>query len=143
MPVSTGVSAKDAVMTAVIAMLNVASFLLVCPAGASDRVLQGTAFPYARVETRELSNLSTFGALNFLVEIRLHVFSQYQGTKEADDITAAASALLHHQSHDVSGKGWTIGQIDYDTAFEAPDLMIGSIRTGHRVAVFQAQMVQA
>ena len=144
MPLSTGVSAKDALMTAVIAMLNVAGFTAVCPGGVFDRVPQGTAAPYTRVVTREVSSpYSTFGALNFQCEIRLHIYSQYAGTKELDAITAEGAALLHHQTYDVSAKGWQIGQIDYVEANEQPDVLIGDVQTAHRVAIFQATMVQA
>jgi hypothetical protein len=141
MSVTTGVICVDVLVAAAIALLNVPAFTAVCPGGAWDAVPQGTPYPYAQVSARETPTLETFSTLGFDAEMRLHLYSSYQGTKELDAIAAQAALLLHHGTPVMVG--WVAGLISYAGCFDMPDLLSNNIRIKHRVAVFPWLMVQS
>lgn len=121
---------------AVAGVLNVSSLTTLATGGIYDDLPQGTSFPcvWYEVNERDVRGLGT-GALPE-VELRVHVFSQYEGMKEAQAIASQAITLLKDQALTVTG--WThCGHVFYDETVAFHNEHIQGVRVREMVAVFR------
>lgn len=101
-----------------------------------DDVRQGVAFPYVWYEARE-RDVRGFGTGTLPeVELRVHVFSDYRGAKQAHDILDRAIVLLKDQPLTISGFTQA-GRVFYDEAVLLPDEDINGVKVREVVALFR------
>lgn len=105
MSLTTGASALSAVSEAVMDVLNVEAFsgtTGVCPGGVWDDLPQDSTYPITWYEVSEVpfNNLGQFGKE---LQLRLQVFSQQEGLREAQNILAMAVDLLNAAVPTVAG----------------------------------------
>lgn len=106
------------VSAAVYGKLNVSALTSLC-AGVYDHIPQGTAYPMVWYEVREPQDVRGFGTSGLPeVELRVHVFSTYAGSNEAQTIAAKVIELLRDQALTVTGYNHC-GRVFYDGT---PDL---------------------
>jgi hypothetical protein len=92
-------SSLDAVSSAVYTTLNVAALTALAPGGVGDAIEQRTGFPYVLYEVQErvvggLGSKPGTGKRTLEVDLRVHVFSQYVGMIEAQQVMAKCIELL-------------------------------------------------
>jgi len=96
--VSPSYSSLDAVSSAVYSTLNVASLLALAPGGVGDAIEQTTGFPCVLYVAQEKSvgGLGTRPGTGrtMQVDLRVHVFSNYQGLYEAQQVMSKVVELL-------------------------------------------------
>jgi hypothetical protein len=105
-------SALDAVSAAIFTALNVAALTALAPGGVADVLAQNTTFPCVLYEVSEkmIGGIGTKPGTGRTLEIslRLHVFSQYAGMKEAQGVMAKAIELLKDAPAVVGFGSWAI-----------------------------------
>lgn len=119
-------------------LLNVAGMTALVGTRIYDDVPQAPTFPFLWYEVRENKDMRGFGTGAFPeVEIQLHAFSQYEGAKEAQDITAKGIELLRDQPLSVTGYAQA-GRIFYDPpAVLLPNEIIAGVKCREMVARFR------
>ena len=133
--------AASPVAVAVAGLLNVSS--LTTLASLTDDPAQGSTFPFVWPEVFDESDIRGFGtgALSE-IELRVHVFSQYEGAKEAQAIASQVITLLKDQSLTVTG--WTqCGRIFYDRTVALTDEAINGIKCRELVVFFRIYVESA
>jgi hypothetical protein len=124
------------VSEAIYAALNVADMRALVPGGIWADIPQGTVFPALMFDVSEGKQLGGFGTkpgLGMLpeVEIRLHVFSQYAGWKEAQDAIEKARLLL---ADPPAVTGYRAHAIFWDEVIPLADELIAGVKVKELVA---------
>lgn len=130
--------AMSAVMVALVAKLNVAGLTsgLGYTVGLYDDVIQDAALPLVWIEIFDESDSRGFGAGELgQVTIRVHVFSDYEGTKEGQQITAKVIELLKDQALTVSGYTQA-GLVFYERTQLLNDVVLHGRKCREMVSVF-------
>lgn len=129
-------------MAALIGLLNVPSFLLVCTGGVFSAVPPNTLAPYAKIVIRErTAPLSTFGAMNPSLDARVGLYSSYLGSKELDDMALIAVPLVHHAVPTIAG--FQNPLIEYVGSSELDDVLVNGETVRGRQLTFDVALVQA
>jgi hypothetical protein len=120
---TTGASALNAAMTAVVAALNGDStFVSLCAGKARDAVPQDVAYPYVWVAVREDPGaMETFGRMGQEVFWTLQVYDKdddHEGSHRIDAVIARIVALLHHAALTLTG--WAMPLIHYEGSQDMP-----------------------
>lgn len=127
--------ASSPVAEAVYAKLNVST--LTSLATVTDDPKQALSFPFVWPEIfgeRDLRGFGT-GALPE-IELRVHIFSTYEGARQGQTIAAEVVRLLKDQ--DLVVAGWRqAGQICYDDLIALPDELINGVKCREWVARFR------
>lgn len=110
-----------------------APFMSLIPGGILDNedVTTVKTFPYITLGEIQETLFDTFDKNGFNIEQRIHIWSKYNGKKEALSILAAMNALLHYQSITVPNHG--LVYLRYDRGIYVPEFGIR-----HYVAIFLA-----
>lgn len=134
--------ALGAVSVAVYGVLNVAGLTALAPGGITDDPAQSTAFPFVWYEVRE-REARGFGTVGLPeVQLRVHVFSKYEGMKEAQAAVAKAIELLRDQALSVTGYRQA-GLVFYDETVLLPNEEINGIKCHELVAQFRIYVEEA
>jgi uncharacterized protein DUF3168 len=108
----TSYSALSPVSAAVYTVLNVAALTALAPGGVGDDIAQATGYPFVLVEVHEkaLGGFGTKPGLGTLPEIdlRVHVFSTFQGFSEAQRVMGKVLELLKDPPTVVGYSSWAI-----------------------------------
>lgn len=124
------------VLVGIYSMLNVAGLTALVSTRIYDDVPQAPTFPFVWFEAREHDSRG-FGTGGFpTVELRVHAFSQYEGTKEAQSIIQKVIQLLRDQAVTVSGYTQG-GLVVYDETVDLPISEINGIKCREMVAMFR------
>ena len=124
------------VSVAIFGKLNVAAVTDLATGGVHDDVPQAPTFPFVWYEVSEREGRG-FGTGGFPeVEIRVHVFSQYEGMSEAQSILLQAIAALKDASLTVAGYTQA-GLVFYDETVMLPDEQLHGIKIHEAVAMFR------
>ena len=132
---TTTKTAAGPVMAAIYTALNVAAITSALGCAVYDDVTQGAAFPYLRISTPSGIPWDTFGKAGKERVIEVHVFSQYRGRKEAQDILDQVIALLQYQALTISGHTTIV--VNYEQDLDGEDEEIGGKKTVHKVGLFR------
>jgi hypothetical protein len=101
-----------------------------------DDVRQGAIFPYVWYEARE-REARGFGTGTLPeVEVRVHVFSTYRGSKEAQDILDRVIVLLKDSAVTVAGFAHC-GRVLYEEAVLLPDEDVNGVKVREIVGLFR------
>jgi hypothetical protein len=135
----TSYSALSPVSAGVYTVLNVAALTTLAPGGVGDDIAQGTGYPFVLYEVHEraLGGFGTKPGLSQLPEIdlRVHVFSTYQGWSEAQAVMSQVIALLTANPPTVTGYGsWAIF---HDETIALADQVIAGVKVKELVAIFR------
>lgn len=133
--------ALSPVSVAIYGKLNVAG-LTALVTGVYDDVPQGVALPFVWYEVRETETRG-FGAVGMpTVELRVHVFSRYEGASEAQSIGAKVIELLRDQALTVTGYSHA-GRIFYDETVLLPNEDLDGVKVRELVALFRVIVEEA
>jgi hypothetical protein len=126
-PVSVGVYAK----------LNVSGLTALVSSRIYDDVPRNPTFPLVWYEVQEAQDLRGFGTGGLPeIELRVHVFSAYEGAKEAQSIGQKVIELLRDQALTVSGYTQA-GLVFYDRTVLLADQAIEGVKVRELVAMFR------
>jgi hypothetical protein len=145
----TSYSALSPVSTAVYSALNVSGVTSLATGGVGDDIAQGSGYPFVlyTVNSIPAGGLGTQpGRVGQLEEVslRLQVFSQYAGAREAQSIEAATRAALFTAfdpvSPTVSVTGYATCALFWDATSEPFDSLVAGVKvkeivTDYRVFV--------
>jgi len=134
----TSYSALSPVSAGVYAALNVAALLALAPGGVGDDIAQGTGYPFVLVEVHEhaLGGFGTKPGLGTLPEIdlRLHVFSTFQGWSQAQAVMGKAIQLLVDPPAVTGYASWAIF---HDDTITLADQVIAGVKVKELVGLFR------
>jgi len=101
-----------------------------------DDVPQPVTFPFVlyTVQERPVRGFGTGGLPE--CTLRVHVYSTYEGLKQAQAILQRAIALLRDATLTVTGYR-SCGQVFYDESFVFPDQEIGGVKCHELAATFR------
>lgn len=129
-------SALSPVSAAIYAALNVSALTTLAPGGVGDDIAQGTSYPFVLYEVHERT-LNGFGSRPGIgnrtleMDLRLHVFSQFQGFSQAQAVLAKCIQLLATPPT-VTGYGsWAIF---WDDAIPLSAQLVAGVRVNELVA---------
>ena len=129
----------DPVSAAVFTTLNVSAVTTLAPGGVCDDVAQSTGYPFVLYEVAERfvggmgMKPGTAGRL-MEVDLRLHVFSQYQGFIEAQQVMAAAIQLLADPPTVTGYSSWAI---THDETIPIGDSIVAGLKVKELVGLFR------
>ena len=130
--------ALDPVSAAVYSTLNVSALTTLAPGGVCDDVAQSTGYPFVlyEVSERHLGGLGTKPGTNRLMEVdlRLHVFSQYRGFIEGQQVMAKAIELLKDAPAVTGYSSWAIF---HDETIPLGDEEVSGIKVKELVGMFR------
>jgi hypothetical protein len=135
-------SALAPVSAALYGALNVAALTALAPGGVCDDVAQSTGFPFVLYEVTETPR-PAFGTqpgiagASTVVDLRVHVFSQYQGLQEAQGILAKVVELLEQP---VAVTGFSSWAIFYDGAIPVGDELVAGVKCKELVGNFRLEV---
>lgn len=125
------------VLVGIYSLLNVAGLTALVSTRIYDDVPQAPEFPFVWFEARESRDLRGFGTGGLPeIELRVHAFSKYEGTKEAQSIIQKVIQLLRDQSVSVTGYRQA-GAIVYDATVDLPLQEINGEKCREMVAMFR------
>jgi len=125
------------VSVAIYATINVAAVTDLATGGVHDDIPQTPTFPFVWYEVSE-RDIRGFGTGGFPeVEIRVHVFSQFEGMAEAQSILKQVITLLRDATLTVTGYAQA-GKVFYDETVLLPDEQIIGVKVHEAVAMFRA-----
>ena len=132
----TSYSALAPVSAAIFTALNVAALLALAPGGVGDDIAQGTGYPFVLYEVHETpqGGLGTKpGSAGVVVELdlRLHVFSQFDGYSEAQAVIAKAIELL---ADPPAVSGYASVAIFHDEVITLGDQIVAGVKVKELVA---------
>lgn len=131
------------VSVGVFTALNVAGLTALVGSRIYDDVPQAPIYPfvwYEAQETRDVRGMGTGGLPE--VDLRVHVFSTYQGASEAQAIAKQVVALLKDQALTVSGYTQA-GKVFYDNTLVFADQIIQGVKTREVVAQFRVYVEES
>lgn len=125
------------VAAAVFAKVNVAAVTVLATGGVHDDVPQAPTFPFVWLEVEELRDVRGFGT-GGLPEVRLraHVFSQYEGMREAQQIMEQVITVLRDASLTVSGYTQA-GLVFYDETIPLADEQLHGVKVHELISSFR------
>lgn len=130
------------VSVAVYAALNVAGLTALVGSRIYDDVPRNPTFPFVWYEVRERDQRG-FGTGGFPeIELRVHVFSNYEGTKEAQSIGQKVIELLRDQALSITGYTQA-GLVFYDETQLLSDQVIAGVKVRELVAFFRIYASEA
>lgn len=128
--------ALSPVSAAVYGVLNVASVTALAVGGVHDDVPQRPTYPFVWYEVQE-RDLRGFGTGELPeVTLRVHVFSQYAGLKQAQAVLRACVAVLKDVALTVAGYAMC-GHVFYDETVTLVDEQIAGVKVHELVASFR------
>ena len=127
----------DPVSAGIYTLLNVAALTSLASGGISDDTAQQTAFPFVWYEVAEPADLRGFGTGGLPeIDLRVHVFSTYEGMQQAQVIGEQVIALLKDQT--VSVSGYTqCGHVFYDRTVPLPEEVLNGVKCHELVSFFR------
>jgi len=136
--VTTSYSALSPVSAAVYTTLNVAALLALAPGGVCDDVAQRTGYPFVLFDVHEHreGGFGTKPGLGTLpeVDLRVHVFSQFQGFSEAQAVMGKAIELLRDPP---TVSGYSSWAIFHDDTLALGDEQIAGVKVKELVGLFR------
>lgn len=134
----TSYSALSPVSAGVYAALNVAALTVLAPGGVCDDVAQRTGYPFVLFEVQEdrQGGFGTKPGLGTLpqIDLRVHVFSVFQGFSEAQGVMGKVIELLKDPPT-VTGYGsWAIF---HDDTIPLGDEVIAGVKVKELVGLFR------
>ncbi len=134
----TSYSALSPVSAGIFAALNVAGLTALAPGGVGDDIGQNTGYPYVlyEVSERAMGGLGTKPGHGQLPEIdlRVHVFSRYEGLKEAQAVMDKVMQLLADPPAVTGYSSWAIF---HDETINLGDQVIAGVKTKEVVGLFR------
>jgi len=131
-------SALSPVAAAVFTALNVAALTAIAPGGVCDDVAQSTAYPFVLFEVHEstVHGMGTKPGLGQLpaIDLRVHVFSQFEGYSEAQAVIAKAIQLLVDPP---TVSGFASWAIFHDETVNLGDQIVAGKKVKELVALFR------
>lgn len=128
--------ALSPVAVGIYGLLNVVGLTALATGGIYDDVPQGVTFPFVfyEVDEHDMRGFGTGGLPE--VSLRVHAYSTYEGSKEAQGIVQKVIQLLRDQSVTVSGYT-QCGRIFYDDTVMLPDEIVNGVKCRELVAMFR------
>jgi hypothetical protein len=134
--------ALSPVTVAVYTALNVAGLTALATGGIYDDVPQAPSFPFVWYEVREARDLRGFGTGGLPeVELRVHVFSTYEGAAQVQSLTAKVVELLKDVALTVTGYA-QCGRVFYDATSEPFDELLNGQHVREQVSQFRIYVEQ-
>jgi len=127
-------SALEPVGEAVYSALNVSAFTTLASGGVYDDPPQDVSYPFAWYTVREDDVDGTFGQAMKRCGVRVHAFSQYQGSQGPQQILNKAVDLLRYTTPSLSNH--TALLVTHESSTGLPDELINGVKTKHGVADF-------
>jgi len=117
--------------------LNVGSMIALVGDRIYDDVPQAPTFPFVWYEVLESQDVRGFGGGGFPeVQLRVHAFSTYEGSSEAQAVARKAIELLRDQELTVTGYAQA-GTVFYDQTLTFSDQIIQGVKVREVVAQFR------
>jgi len=135
-------SALAPVSAALYGALNVAALTALAPGGVCDDVAQNTGFPFVLLEVTETPR-PAFGTqpgiagATSTIDLRVHVYSQYQGLQEAQAILAKVVELLEAP---VLVTGFNSWALFFDGAIPVGDELVAGVKCKELVGNFRLEI---
>lgn len=140
----TAYSALAPVSAAVYTALNVAALTALAPGGVFDAIPQDTTYPAVLFDVQERwqPTLGTKPGVKRVMEmaLRLHVFSQHRGMKEAQGVMAKAIQLL---ADPPTVSGYASWAIFHDETLPLSDQLVAGVPVEELVANFRVFVEEA
>lgn len=134
----TSYSALSPVSVGLFTVLNVAALTALAPGGVGDDIAQSTGYPFVLFEVHEkaLGGFGTKPGLKTLPEIdlRVHVFSAYQGWSEAQGVMGKVIELLATPPTVTGYSSWAIF---HDATITLADQEVAGVKVKELVALFR------
>jgi len=134
----TSYSALSPVAVGLYTVLNVAALTDLATGGVGDDIAQGTGYPFVLVEVNEhaTGGFGTKPGLKTLPEIdlRVHVFSTYQGWSEAQGVMGKVLELLADPPAVTGYSSWAIF---HDDTIALADQEVAGVKIKELVALFR------
>jgi len=134
----TSYSALSPVSAGVYTVLNVAALTALAPGGVGDDIAQGTGYPFVLFEVHEQAQggLGTKPGLGQLpaIDLRVHVFSQFEGYSEAQAVVAKVIQLLAEAPTVTGYASWAIF---HDETVNLGDQIVAGVKVKELVALFR------
>lgn len=123
--------------------LNVVGLAALVGSRIYDDVPQAPTYPFVWFEMQEPRDMRGFGTGGLPeVDLRVHVFSTYQGTSEAQAIAKKVVELLKDQALSVSGYAQA-GKVFYDNTLVFSDQIIQGVKVREIVAQFRVYVEES
>src|SRR5690606_9406725 len=104
---------------AVVSALKANPALMARVTGVFDKVPSDQRFPYVTLGSLFETEADTHTTRGLLASVTLHVWSEYEGNREAAEILEALDAVLDRQP--LSVPGWTHVSVARESADTVPD----------------------
>lgn len=134
----TSYSALSPVSAGLYTVLNVAALLALAPGGVGDDIAQSTGYPFVLYEVHEraLGGFGTKPGLGTLPEIdlRVHVFSTFQGLSEAQAVMGKVLELLRDPPAVTGYASWAIF---HDETITVGDELVAGVKVKELVALLR------
>ncbi len=134
----TSYSALSPVSAGIYAALNVAGLTALATGGVGDDIAQGTGYPFVLFDVSETAQggFGTKPGLGQLPEIglRVHVFSKYEGMKEAQAVMDKVMQLLADPPAVTGYSSWAIF---HDETINLGDQIIAGVKVKELCALFR------
>ena len=134
----TSYSALSPVSAGLYTVLNVAALTALAPGGVGDDIAQGTGYPFVlfEVHERRAGGFGTKPGLGTLPEIdlRVHVFSQFEGYSEAQAVMGKVIQLLADPPTVTGYASWAIF---HDETITLGDQIVAGLKVKELVALFR------
>lgn len=123
--------------------LNVSALTSLVSTRIYDDVPRAPTYPFVWYEVEETQDVRGFGTGGLPeIDLRVHVFSTYQGMSEAQAIGKAAIGLLKDQAISISGYAQA-GKVFYDRTLVFDGVEIEGVKVRELVAMFRIYAEEA
>lgn len=129
-------SALAPVSEAVAAILNVEPLLALCPEGIWDDIQPNSPFPVGWYTLVEVP-WRAFQQPGMMLELGLHVYTQYAGHQTGYQIIGQAHDLLVAAPASLPIDGFVLQWVNYMGTVAMPDEVINGVKTKHVTARFE------
>ena len=127
-------SALESVSEAVYGALNVSAVTSIATSGVYSHVPQDTAPPYVWFTVSERDRAGTFGQIMKDCLVRVHVFSAYRGTQEAQQIINAAVNVIRGTTPALDNH--TTIQVVHEDTIPFSDVDLNGVQVKHLAGDF-------
>lgn len=128
-------SALLSIQQAIYQILTADTTLMTKITGVFDQAPQDQAFPYVTIGEATSSPFRTMSRFGEEITITLHIWSQYHGFKESNEILAELNRLLADQDLTVTGYDVVSCMYDFSETLRDPDGITRHVPVRYRIIV--------
>lgn len=134
----TSYSALSPVSVGIYTALNVAALTVLAPGGVGDDIAQSTGYPFVLYEVHETreGGFGTKPGTGTLpqIDLRVHVFSQFEGFSEAQAVMGKVIELLKDPPTVTGYSSWAIF---HDETINLGDQIVAGLKVKELVGMFR------